>query len=564
MTKKVAKKQNTDSFYGLQINKPVFFTAFGIIIISVILTLIFREEADYYFAIAQTQVAGHGGWIYTLSVNIFIIFCLYMAFGKYGSIRIGGENAKPEFSITAWFAMLFSAGVGNGLVLFSIADPVRDFVNPPRLAADVDPVLIAQEAINFSFLHHGIHGWAIYSVAGLALAYFTYNRKMPLTLRSAFYPILGNRVDGWIGDVIDITAVVTTLFGLATTIGFGVGQINAGLTHVFGIPHSLFYQSIIILVVTLAATISVISGVNKGVKILSELNIRIALILFLCVLALGPTTHILKSYIQNIGYYVSNFIEYSTWTESYRETEWQKIGSIMYWGWWVSWSPFVGTFIARISRGRTIKEFILCVLLLPAFVTFLWFTAFGGTTMHDILLGDTALINAVEDNISTALYVFLDKFPFAIILKLLGLALISSFIITSVDSGALVVDSITSGGRLKTPKLQRIIWACASGLIAAVLLYGGGLNALQTVVTISGLPFAILLLVMVFSLHRGIKEDYDESQRRLNVLEKETYKKTLLQLIERDKKEKEDLAVAEAAKLGKDQGENTTDDELKQ
>lgn len=564
MTKKVAKKQNTDSFYGLQINKPVFFTAFGIIIISVILTLIFREEADYYFAIAQTQVAGHGGWIYTLSVNIFIIFCLYMAFGKYGSIRIGGENAKPEFSITAWFAMLFSAGVGNGLVLFSIADPVRDFVNPPRLAADVDPVLIAQEAINFSFLHHGIHGWAIYSVAGLALAYFTYNRKMPLTLRSAFYPILGNRVDGWIGDVIDITAVVTTLFGLATTIGFGVGQINAGLTHVFGIPHSLFYQSIIILVVTLAATVSVISGVNKGVKILSGLNIRIALILFLCVLVLGPTTHILKSYIQNIGYYLSNFIEYSTWTESYRETEWQKIGSIMYWGWWVSWSPFVGTFIARISRGRTIKEFILCVLLLPAFVTFLWFTAFGGTTMHDILLGDTALINAVEENISTALYVFLDKFPFAIILKLLGLALISSFIITSVDSGALVVDSITSGGRLKTPKLQRIIWASASGLIAAVLLYGGGLNALQTVVTISGLPFAILLLIMVFSLHRGIKEDYDESQRRLKVLEKETYKKTLLQLIERDKKEKEDLATAHAAKLGNEEEGNTTDDELKQ
>lgn len=564
MTKKVAKKQNTDSFYGLQINKPVFFTAFGIIIISVILTLIFREEADYYFAIAQTQAAGHGGWIYTLSVNIFIIFCLYMAFGKFGSIRIGGENAKPEFSITAWFAMLFSAGVGNGLVLFSIADPVRDFVNPPRLAPDVDPVLIAQEAINFSFLHHGIHGWAIYSVAGLALAYFTYNRKMPLTLRSAFYPILGNRVDGWIGHIIDITAVVTTLFGLATTIGFGVGQINAGLTHVFGVPHSLFYQSIIILVITLAATISVISGVNKGVKILSELNIRIALILFLCVLVLGPTTHILKSYIQNIGYYVSNFIEYSTWTESYRETEWQKIGSIMYWGWWVSWSPFVGTFIARISRGRTIKEFILCVLLLPAFVTFLWFTAFGGTTMHDILLGDTALINAVEENISTALYVFLDKFPFAIILKLLGLALISSFIITSVDSGALVVDSITSGGRLKTPKLQRIIWASASGVIAAVLLYGGGLNALQTVVTISGLPFAILLLIMVFSLYRGIKEDYDESQRRLNVLEKETYKKTLLQLIERDKKEKEDLAIAEAAKLNKDKEDHRTDDEPKQ
>ncbi|NKI26968.1 BCCT family transporter [Arenibacter sp. 6A1] len=537
VTRKVSRKEKSSTFLGLVVNKTVFIAATAVLIASVVFTLIFKEQADYYFAIAQSNVSAHGGWIYTFSVNLFIIFCLYMAFGRFGNIRIGGEKAKPEFSLWAWFAMLFSAGIGNGLVLFSIADPVRDFLNPPRLAGQ-DPALIAQEAINFSFLHHGIHGWAIYSVVGLSLAYFTFNRKMPLTLRSAFYPILGNRIYGWMGDVIDIMAVITTLFGLATTIGFGVGQINSGLTHVFGIPSSLSYQVIIIVAVTIAATISAFSGVNKGVKILSELNVRVASIIFLLVLILGPTTFILKSYIQNIGSYLIHFVDMATWTESLRETDWQKTRTIMYWGWWISWSPFVGTFIARVSKGRTIKEFILCVLILPALVTFLWFTAFGGTTMRDILLGDTALIAAVNDNISTALYVFFDKFPLAIVLKILGLILISSFIITSADSGALVVDSITSGGKLKTPPFQRVIWAIATGVIAAVLMYGGGLNALQTAVTISGLPFAILLVMMCFSLYSGIKEDFQKSEREKKLIEKEAYRKNILLLVNKEREER--------------------------
>jgi len=536
MSLKNIQKEQTSKVLGLVVNKTVFFSAVIVIILSLVFTLLFQEQADYYFSIAQDYVSAHGGWIYTLSVNLFIIFCLYMAFGRYGSIRIGGLKAKPEFSLWAWFAMLFSAGIGNGLVLFSIADPVRDFLNPPRLAG-AEPALIAQEAINFSFLHHGVHGWAIYSVVGLSLAYFTFNRKMPLTLRSAFYPLLGNRIYGWMGDVIDIMAVITTLFGLATTIGFGVGQINSGLTHVFGVPSSLFYQVLIIVAVTLAATISAFSGVNKGVKRLSELNVRVAIAIFVLVLILGPTTFILKSYIQNLGSYIVNFVDMSTWTESLRGTDWQKTRTIMYWGWWISWSPFVGTFIARISKGRTIKEFILCVLILPALVTFLWFSAFGGTTMRDILLGDTALIAAVGDNISTALYVFFDKFPFAVLLKVLGLILISSFIITSADSGALVMNNITSGGKLNTPRFQRVIWAVATGAIAAVLMYGGGLNALQTAVTISGLPFAILLVMMCFSLLSGLKEDYQKTERQKKLLEKEEYRKNILQLVEKHRTE---------------------------
>ncbi|MAP80139.1 MAG: choline transporter [Aequorivita sp.] len=537
MSIKVTRKESTSKFLGLVVNKTVFFSAIAVVIFSVAFTLIFEEEAVHYFNIAQTSVSAHGGWIYTLAVNLFIAFCLYMAFGKFGSIRIGGKKAKPEFSLWAWFAMLFSAGIGNGLVLFSIADPVRDFLNPPRLAGE-EPALIAQEAINFSFLHHGIHGWAIYSVVGLSLAYFTFNRKMPLTLRSAFYPILGNKIHGWMGDVIDIMAVITTLFGLATTIGFGVGQINSGLTHVFGVPSSLFYQIIIIVGVTLAATLSAFSGVNRGVQILSKLNVRVASAIFLLVLILGPTTFIFKSYIQNLGSYLIHFIDMSTWTEALRGTDWQKMRTIMYWGWWISWSPFVGTFIARISRGRTIKEFILCVLILPALVTFLWFSAFGGITMRDILLGDTAMIAAVNDNISTALYVFFDKFPLAMVLKSLGVILICSFIITSADSGAIVVNSITSGGKLKTPPMQRVIWAIATGVIAGVLMYGGGLGALQTVVTISGLPFAILLIMMCFSLFRGVNEDYQKAARKEKLLERESYRKNILNLVNEEREER--------------------------
>ncbi|HLS29682.1 MAG TPA: BCCT family transporter [Flavobacteriaceae bacterium] len=537
MSIKVKRKDSTSRFLGLVVNKTVFLSAIAVIIFSVGFTLVFEDEAEHYFGVAQTFVSTHAGWIYTVAVNLFIVFCLYAAFSRFGSIRLGGPTAKPEFSLWAWFAMLFSAGIGNGLVLFSIADPVRDFLDPPRLAGE-DPVLIAQEALNFSFLHHGIHGWAIYSIVGLSLAYFTYNRKMPLTLRSAFYPVLGNRIYGWMGDVIDVMAVITTLFGLATTIGFGVGQINAGFAQVFGISSSLFYQILIIVGVTLAATLSAFSGVNKGVQMLSKVNVRVALTIFLIILVLGPTTFIFRSYIQNIGSYLVHFIDMTTWTESLRGTDWQKIRTIMYWGWWISWSPFVGTFIARVSRGRTVKEFILCVLILPALVTFLWFSAFGGITMRDILQGDTAMIAAVNDSISTAIYIFFEKFPLAIVLKLLGLTLICSFIITSADSGALVVDSITSGGKLKTPRFQRVIWAASVGVIAAVLMYGGGLNALQTVVTISGLPFAVLLVMMCISLFKGMDEDYKEAQRKEKLLEKESYRKNILKLVNEEQEEK--------------------------
>ncbi|WP_318640815.1 BCCT family transporter [Flavobacterium ardleyense] len=547
MTEKLQDTSNKKPFLGLIVNNKVFYPSLFIVVISVVLAMLFSGQAQSSFENAQRIVAEKGGWVYTISVNAFIIFCLFMAFGKYSSIRLGGPKAKPEFKVHAWFAMLFSAGIGNGLVLFSIADPVRDFMNPPRLAADAAPTAIAQEAINFSFLHHGIHGWAIYSVIGLSLAYFTYNRKMPLTIRSAFYPLLGDRIYGWIGDVIDVIAVVATLFGLATTMGFGVGQINAGFNHVFGIANSLPTQYLIILGITLIATISVVSGVNKGVKFLSELNVGVAAVIFIMVLLLGPTAFILKSYVQNIGSYLTNFLDLATWSDSYGGDSWHNNVTLMYWGWWASWSPFVGTFIARISRGRTIREFILGVLFLPALVTFLWFSAFGGTTMLGLMEGDFSVANAVDDNISTALYVFFEKFPLAIVLKVLGMILICSFIITSADSGALVVDGITSGGNKKTPAIQRIIWVSLSGIIAATLLTGGGLGTLQAAVTISGLPFTILLLMMCASLYMGIKEDYKVSQRRSHLKPDESYNSDLIKILEEENvlEENEKLILTE-------------------
>lgn len=542
------------------VHKPVFIPTLIIIVVSVTLALLFHKESEIAFARMQDFVSDKGGWIYTLSVNSFILFCLYLAFSKYGEVRIGGPEAKPEFKGIAWFAMLFSAGIGNGLVLFSIADPVRDFVAPPRLAADADPSLIAQEAINFSFLHHGIHGWAIYSVIGLALAYFTYNRKMPLTIRSAFYPILGDRIYSWIGDAIDVVAVVATLFGLATTLGFGVGQINAGMSHVFGIPTSLLFQYGIILAITGIATISVVSGVNKGVKFLSELNIGIAVVLFLLVLFLGPTSFILKGYIQNIGSYLSNFVDMATWSGNYGENNWHNNVTLMYWGWWASWSPFVGTFIARVSRGRTIKQFVLGVLLLPALVTFLWFSAFGGTTMKGLIGGDYALVDAVKENISTALFVFFEKFPFAIIFKILGMLLICSFIITSADSGALVVDSITSGGQRRTPAIQRVLWASLSGIIAAALLTGGGLDTLQAAVTISGMPFAVLLVIMCKSLLIGIREDYNMEQRRTKMKQTESYKASISKIMREEQVAIKETGATQSTAIAENLDANTSID----
>jgi choline/glycine/proline betaine transport protein len=531
MAKKIVRSDERKSIMGLNVNGPVFFTSSFIIIISIALTLIFEEQAEGYFDAIQAFVSNNGGWFFVLCVNIYLIFVLYLAFSKFGNIRIGGKDAKPEFKTLSWFAMLFSAGMGIGLLFWSIAEPVTHFMNPPLTEGGTPAA--AQEAMNFTFLHWGFHAWGIYALVGLSLAYFTYSHGLPLTIRSVFYPVLGDKIYGKRGDLIDIFAVLATLFGLATSLGLGVQQIAAGLAHVFGLDSGIITQVSLIAIITAIATISVVLGVDKGVKFLSEWNMRIAVLLLLLVVVLGPTIFIFQSFVQNTGSYFYSFLEISSWTESYTGNNWQNAWTVFYWGWWIAWSPFVGMFIARISKGRSIKEFILGVLVVPSLLTFFWITAFGSTSIQQALLGDNTILNAVDDNVATALFVYLEDFPFSVVLNIIGVILIAGFFVTSSDSGSLVVDSLTSGGKIDAPVGQRIFWAVAEGAIAAVLLIGGGLQALQTASVVTGLPFAFILLFMCYSLYIGVRDEYLKSEEKKAQKELESYEEVISDIIKK-------------------------------
>jgi len=531
LAKKIVRSDERKSLMGLNVNGPVFFTSTIIIIISIALTLIFEEQAEGYFDAIQAFVSNNGGWFFVLCVNIYLIFVLYLAFSKFGNIRIGGKDAKPEFKTLSWFAMLFSAGMGIGLLFWSIAEPVTHFMSPPLTEGGTPAA--AQEAMNFTFLHWGFHAWGIYALVGLSLAYFTYSHGLPLTIRSVFYPVLGDKIYGKRGDLIDIFAVLATLFGLATSLGLGVQQIAAGLAHVFGLDSGIITQVSLIAIITAIATISVVLGVDKGVKFLSEWNMRIAVLLLLLVVVLGPTIFIFQSFVQNTGSYFYSFLEISSWTESYTGNNWQNAWTVFYWGWWIAWSPFVGMFIARISKGRSIKEFILGVLVVPSLLTFFWITAFGSTSIQQALLGDQTIINAVDDNVATALFVYLEDFPFSVVLNIIGVILIAGFFVTSSDSGSLVVDSLTSGGKIDAPVGQRIFWAVAEGAIAAVLLIGGGLQALQTASIVTGLPFAFILLFMCYSLYIGVRDEYLKSEEKKAQKELESYEEVISDIIKK-------------------------------
>ncbi len=484
---------------------------------------------EIIFDQVQAGISNNGGWFLVLSVNIFVIYAIYLAFSRFGNIRLGGKDAKPEFSTFAWFAMLFSAGMGIGLLFFSVAEPIFHFTNPPR--ATINEAATARNAMKFTLLHWGLHAWAIYALVGLSLAFFAFNKKLPLTIRSVFYPILGERIYGRFGDVIDVVAVVATLFGLATSLGFGVQQVTSGLSHLFGLPNTLWMQVFLIGIITLAATLSVVSGLHNGVRMLSEMNMRLGLIFLILLLILGPTVLLLDGFIQNTGAYLQSLLEIGTWTETYTQTTWQNAWTVVYWAWWISWSPFVGIFIARVSKGRTVKEFVLGVLLVPTLLSILWFSVFGGSALYLELNEIGNIAEAVNEDISTALFVMLEQFPLDFVTSIIGIVLVTSFFVTSSDSGSLVIDSITSGGKLDAPVGQRIFWAVTEGAVAATLLIGGGLQALQTAALSTGLPFAIILLIMCYSLYLGLKEEYDEWLRRERLRERESYEKTLTKII---------------------------------
>ncbi|MHA6494238.1 BCCT family transporter [Pseudomonas borbori] len=488
------------------INPPVFYTAAALILVLVVFAAAAPEVAQSLFGQIQAWIIANVSWFYILTVAIILLSVVFLAVSRYGDIKLGPDHSEPDYRNFTWFAMLFSAGMGIGLMFFGVAEPVMHFIDPPR--GDPETVTAAKEAMKITFFHWGLHAWSIYAIVALILAFFSYRHGLPLTLRSALYPLIGERIYGPIGHAVDIFAIIGTVLGVATSLGLGVSQINSGLNHLFGLPVSVTVQVGLIIGTCLLATVSVASGLDKGIRLLSEGNLVLALILLLFVLVLGPTVFLLQAYVQNTGAYLSEIVNKTFNLYAYEPTDWIGGWTLFYWGWWIAWSPFVGMFIARISRGRTIREFISGVLLVPAGFTLLWMTVFGDGALHLILVdGVRSLADTVNQDSSLALFAFLEQFPLSGAVSMIAIAMVVVFFVTSADSGALVVDLLASGGQDRTPVWQRIFWSSLMGVVAIALLLADGLTALQTATIASALPFSIIILVAIWGLFKALKLD---------------------------------------------------------
>jgi choline/glycine/proline betaine transport protein len=516
------KEPGEDNWVGLgfDIHPHVTFSSTIVLVFFILLTIMFRNQATEIFSSAMSFVTTTFGWFLIMAANVFVLAAIFFAFSRFGRIRIGGNGAKPEFTTLSWFAMLLSAGMGIGLMFWSVGEPMYHYNSPSPMFSGVEGGTpeAAQAAMGITYFHWGIHPWGIYAIVALGLAFFAYNRGLPLTIRSIFYPLLGNRIYGFWGNLIDILSVLATLMGLATSLGLGVKQVNAGLNFLFGVQVSVTAQVVIIILITGLAALSVMSGLDGGVKRLSQWNMGLAGTLLLFLLITGPTVYILGGFTQNLGYYLTKLPEISLWAETFRDSNWQGSWTVFYWAWWISWSPFVGMFIARISKGRTVREFILGVMLIPTLLSFVWMSVFGGSAIFLQASNTADIVGAVKSNVATALFEMFKYFPLTNILSFIGIILVTVFFITSSDSGSLVVDHLTSGGKLDSPVPQRVFWAIMEGLIAAVLLVGGGLTTLQTAAITTGLPFAVILLLIIYALYIGFSQEMyveDAVQRKL-------------------------------------------------
>ena len=493
---------------GWKVNPAVFWPASLLSIIVIAMAALMPNVLNSVLDHIQTRIFHDLSWFYILAVGIILVGMVYLSFSRFGDIRLGPDHAKPDYDLVTWFAMLFSTGMGIGIMFFGVAEPVMHFLEPPTGAGGT--VQAAREALELTFFHWGLHAWAIYASVGLMLAYFGYRHALPLTLRSALYPLIGDRIHGWMGNAVDIFAILGTVFGVATSLGFGVLQLNSGLSYLFDAPIGIEVQSILIVVITAIAATSVASGLNKGIKLLSQANLWLAVVLLILVFALGPTANLLKHFVENVGLYMSGIVSktFNLYAYEPKSSNWLGGWTLLYWGWWVSWSPFVGLFIARISRGRTIREFVSGVLLIPAGFTLLWMTAFGNSAIELIMSGVGAdLATSVKADVSTALFKFFEYFPMTQLLSVIGMLMVVIFFVTSADSGAFVADALASGGIRKTPAKQRVFWSALSGVGAMVLLWAGGLQALQTLTLLSALPFAVVLLIALFGLLKALRID---------------------------------------------------------
>ncbi len=493
------------------INPPVFYGAVVALVVVLGGSAIAPEAAGELFAGIQDSIVINGSWYYVLVVAIILVSSFVIAMTRYGEIKLGPDNAEPEYSLVSWFAMLFAAGMGIGLMFFGVAEPVNHFLAPPQ--GEGGTVDAAREALNLTFFHWGLHAWATYGIVAVILAYFGFRHDLPLTLRSALYPLIGERIYGPLGTVVDIFAILSTTFGVATSLGFGVEQINSGLNFLFDVPKSVGVQLGLVVLTTALATISVVLGLDVGIKRLSEINIVLAVALLLGVLAFGPTVYLLQMFMQNTGGYLADLVGKTFNLYAYEPTDWLGGWTIFYWGWWISWAPFVGLFIARISRGRTLREFVFGALAAPTLFTLLWMTVFGNSAISLILdQGVTDLALAVQQDESVALFKFLENFPASSLLSMLAVLMVFVFFITSADSGAMILNMLSSNGRDDTPIIRRVFWMAMIGASALLLLLAGGLPALQTAAIASALPFSLVILFAIWGFVRALSVDYAKRQ----------------------------------------------------
>ncbi|ODZ41771.1 BCCT transporter [Vibrio parahaemolyticus] len=505
--------------FGLDIHNRVFAISGMAIVLFVVATLTFRQQVEPFFAGLRAWLVSNLDWFFLASGNVFVIVCLVLIVTPLSRVRIGGTEATPDYSYAGWLAMLFAAGMGIGLVFFGVSEPMSHFSSAlggvniengvrtdwaPLGGAVGDTDAASALGMAATIYHWALHPWSIYALLALGLAIFSFNKGLPLTMRSIFYPLFGERVWGWVGHVIDILAVVATVFGLATSLGYGASQAATGLNFLFGVPMTDTTQVVLIVVITALALISVVAGLDSGVKRLSEINMILAAMLLFFVIIVGPTMAILTGFFDNIASYITNIPALSMPFER-EDVNYSQGWTAFYWAWWISWSPFVGMFIARVSRGRSVREFIICVILIPSTVCVLWMTAFGGTAISQYVNdGYEAVFNA---ELPLKLFAMLDVMPFAEITSVVGIILVVVFFITSSDSGSLVIDTIAAGGKVDAPTPQRVFWCTFEGLVAIALMLGGGLAAAQAMAVTTGLPFTIVLLVATVSLIKGLMDE---------------------------------------------------------
>ncbi|GGY17354.1 glycine betaine uptake BCCT transporter [Paludibacterium paludis] len=454
------------------------------------------------------------GWFYLLAVFGFLTVSLYLAFGPFGHIRLGKEDDEPEFTRGTWFAMLFSAGMGIGLVFWGVAEPMSHFAIPASAATAPETAEAARQAMRYAFFHWGLHPWAVFSLMGLALAYFKFNRGEPGLISAAFRPLIGDRVSGPAGKMIDTLAVLATVFGVATSLGFGASQIQSGIQRMTGLPGSPLLTAAIIAIATLLFLSSSLTGLSRGIKWLSNLNLSLAIGLMLLVMILGPTGFLFDTFTTTLGDYLGSLVSTSLRMTPFTQGTWTADWTLFYWAWWVTWAPFVGMFIARVSRGRTIREFVVGVMLVPALTSFIWFAVFGGTALHLQLFGGTDMVAAVKSDVSTALYVMFDHMPASGLLSAVAMLLVMSFFVTSADSATFVLGMLSSGGSLNPSQRVKIIWGVLLAVVAQVLLASGGLKGLQTMSIVSALPFTLIMIGMAVSLLKALNQDETRQRKR--------------------------------------------------